>query len=124
MKHELTKEKIELIKLLLNEGLSYREISAKIGIPKTIIHRWMTIFAKLEVTHMAETKMSAKRIIGKRAPENVEDSVQSESTEQKIARLERELETERLRSELYKEIISVAERKYNISITKKAGTKQ
>ncbi|MCM1292212.1 MAG: transposase [Bacteroides sp.] len=124
MKHELTSEKIELIKMLLNEGLSYREISAKTGIPKTIIHRWMTIFAEYEVTPTAVTKMPAKRIVGQRAPEYSEESVVSESTEQKIARLEKELETEKLRSELYKEIISVAEKKYNISITKKAGAKQ
>lgn len=75
-----------------------------------------------------KTTMTTKRISGKRAPielpKNVAMSSQTESAEEKIARLERELETAKLESELYKEIISVAEKKFRIPILKKAGTKQ
>lgn len=48
----------------------------------------------------------------------------SETDAQKIARLERELQEARMLSDIYNEIINVAEEKFNIQIRKKAGTKQ
>ncbi len=48
----------------------------------------------------------------------------NETAEEKIARLEKELEDARLRADLYNEIINVAEQKFGIQIRKKAGTKQ
>lgn len=113
--------------MLLDEGLSYREIEKKTGVPKSIIHRWITIFAENMPVESTNT-MLPKRIPCKRAPleppTNGVMSEQGESADEKIARLERELENEKLRSELYKEIINVAEKNFNISIIKKAGTKQ
>lgn len=44
--------------------------------------------------------------------------------EQKVKQLERELSEARLERDLYNEIINVAEKKFDIQIRKKAGTKQ
>ena len=44
--------------------------------------------------------------------------------EQRILELESALKGERLRADFYEEMINVAEAKFNITIRKKAGTKQ
>lgn len=71
-----------------------------------------------------------KRVTGIQVPEtNAKTSKKSasdvdETNEEKIARLERELEEARLRADLYDEIINVAEKKFDVQIRKKAGTKR
>lgn len=79
---------------------------------------------------MKKTTTSAKRITGIQVPENkaktsdIPVSSAEETAEEKIARLEKELEDARLLADLYDEIINVAEKKFDIQIRKKAGTKQ
>jgi hypothetical protein len=66
-----------------------------------------------------------KLAVGKTAPEVISSAnTPQETAEEKIARLEKELEDANLRADLYNEIINVAEKKFNIQIRKKAGTKQ
>lgn len=55
--------------------------------------------------------------------ENKEESSGALSQEQRIKELERLLEDEQLRSEMYRRIIDIAERDYNIPIRKKPNTK-
>lgn len=118
---------MDLILRLRDQGLSYRAIEKKIGISKSVVHSLVTTFAG-NIPAKPKTTMPPKRISGKRAP--IESpkggvmSAQTESAEEKIARLERELESAKLESELYKEIISVAEKNFRIRILKKAGAKQ
>ena len=75
-----------------------------------------------------KSTLVSKRLVGVTAPESsVMSSTVSKSSEtdaQKIARLERELLESRMLSDIYNEIINVAEEKFNIQIRKKAGTKQ
>ncbi len=78
-----------------------------------------------------KTKDSApRRRTGIRVPEtNCIDKAHpfpasKETAEEKIARLEKELEDACLRADLYNEIINVAEQRFGIQIRKKAGTKQ
>ena len=79
---------------------------------------------------MKKTTTSPKRVTGIRVPQSKEQtsaipvSSIEETAEEKIARLEKELEDARLRADLYEEIINVAEKKFDIQIRKKAGTKQ
>lgn len=128
MKHQVTKEKLDLIQMLLEEGQTYREIAQKLGVPRTIIHRWMTIFAENKPVESmpkeSKQRITPKRAVGRQAPIESEITVRSETAEEKIARLEEELENERLKAELYKEIINVSEKRYGISLLKKAGAKQ
>lgn len=71
-----------------------------------------------------------KRVTGTHVPQTTPRASQgkqahvAETSEEKIARLEKELDDARLRADLYEEIINVAEKKFDIQIRKKAGTKQ
>ena len=71
-----------------------------------------------------------KRVTGIQVPETKANTSKKsasdadETIEEKIARLERELEEARLRADLYDEIINFAEKKFDIQIRKKAGTKR
>lgn len=56
------------------------------------------------------------------APEGVEEG--KESIQERLLRLEKELKEARMLADLYEEIINVAEKKFDIRIRKKAGTKQ
>ena len=76
-------------------------------------------------------RTKAKRMTGMTAPETVPEATpqstysgREESAEQKIRRLEKELADARLERDFYDEMINVAERQFNISIRKKAGTRQ
>lgn len=79
---------------------------------------------------MKTKPISPKRVTGIQVPENKAKTSKKtttesdETAEEKIARLEKELEEARLRADLYDEIINVAEKKFDIQIRKKAGTKR
>lgn len=71
----------------------------------------------------AASSAPARRAAGVKAPETTPETASgTETPEQKIARLERELRDARLMRDFYDEMINVAERQFNIQIRKKAGT--
>jgi hypothetical protein len=53
-----------------------------------------------------------------------EKSLREQTLEAKIAKLEKELEAEKLKAEAYNALIEVAEEELGIDIRKKAGAKQ
>lgn len=136
-------------KELYDRGLYAAEITRQIDVPKQTIVNWVRKFREgYDVNEMMRgnrysTKPKGKRISGVKAPiavaselgadvsetgltsgfyeETIMDT--SETPEQKIARLERELRDSRMETALYKEIIKVAEENLGIKITKKAGAK-
>lgn len=73
-------------------------------------------------------RKKAKRVTGQRAPENHPTGskavISGETDSDRISRLERELTEARLERDLYKEMINVAEKRFDIQIRKKAGTRQ
>ena len=77
----------------------------------------------------SQTKQK-NRICGVHSPENnsepsaelVEEG--NETLQERLLRLEKALKEARMRADLYEEIINVAEKKFDIQIRKKAGTKQ
>ena len=102
------------------------------------IHRWIHEYAPLLVNkdmnnidnNGKDVKRTCgtlsgpvKRATGVKAPETTpETTCGTETPEQKIARLERELRDARLMRDFYDEMINVAEQQFNIQIRKKAGT--
>ncbi len=109
---------------LRKQGLSYRAISAKTGVSKTQLHRWLRIFAEKKPLPMRR-KVKARRAAGVRPPERTGTKAPSvETLEQKVKRLEKELGEARLRADFYDEMINVAESKFGIQIRKKAGAKR
>lgn len=119
-KIDLKAQYLEEVLNLRKEGYSYDEISQKLGLGHTTVYRWIANFAeKSTPTAMASSQTD------KPTPEKTDCQAPSgETDEQKIARLESELRMANLKADLYKEIIDVAEKKFNIDIIKKAGTKQ
>lgn len=125
MSHKATKELFDAAVNLYRQGYSYRDIAKEIGVAKSAIHRWITIFA--EESHIMkkdDDSPKARRAIGKQAPIDAPTKDYMETDSEKIARLEKELKEAKMRADLYNEIINVAEQKFNIQIRKKAGTKQ
>ena len=128
----MTEEEILQALLLRKQGLSIRQIGKKLNHGKSVIHRWITIFAEnIDKSDMRKNrsrsgKSNATRITGVTAPEsaNYQAEALAESDKDKIKRLERELAEARLARDFYDEMISVAEKQFNISIRKKAGARQ
>lgn len=94
MRQKVTKELFEIALELHYQGLSYREIEKKIGVAKSAIHRWITIFAE-ESPEMNNNDYPEKpqRAIGTQAPTDtpIKETI-SEADSKKIERLERELQ--------------------------------
>ena len=71
-----------------------------------------------------------KKAEERRKQESTEASFQSplpddkQSLQSEVARLRKALREASMRADLYDEMINVAEKQFNISIRKKAGTKQ
>ena len=134
----LDEEILEAKRLYEEEGWTLREIGEKFDRSQSNISVWINKFAKeLDNPDMNKKKIRAskqreraRRKFGVLAPEQTPQHTQpsesqaAESAEQKIRRLEKELAEARLARDFYNEMINVAERQFNISIRKKAGTRQ
>ena len=131
MRIKPTREHYEAVVTLRKQGASIREIAEKTGVAKSAVQRWLSIFAgeKLPAMKKSQTKQK-NRICGVHPPENnsepsaepVEEG--NETLQERLLRLEKALKEARMRADLYEEIINVAEKKFDIQIRKKAGTKQ
>lgn len=123
---------------MYNEGLSVWQISKILSMSRATLYRWLAIFAEENKKTMSVKGKNSKGDCitapgtkGKAAHINqgkstAQDPVKdkTESAEQKIARLEKELCEARLRADFYDEMINVAEKKFDIQIRKKAGARQ
>ena len=116
-----TKYYDDVIRLHTQEGMGQKRISKIIPVSESTIKRWIRNFVR-------ETKV--KEVVMK---EQVQDSVTLHGSQRdtdvkalqaEISRLEKELAHESLKSAAFNEMINVAEKQFNISIRKKAGTKQ
>jgi transposase-like protein len=113
--------KRQVIEEYLSTGVPKMELVRKYGIRyKSGITKWMRSLGYVEpgrkMTNLVATNNTGLARPNKKQPE-------PGSAEAEIARLKRELEDERLRSEMYLRMIDIAERDYHIPIRKKPGTK-
>lgn len=100
------------------KGCSPSTISKKINLDSDTIRRWIRNFAAenkpnvptMKNTEVADNKMSEHH-----------DDIKE--LKEKIRQLEKELKHERLRADVYDELINVAEENFKIQIRKKAGAK-
>ena len=124
---------------LYSEGWTLRQLGEKFHRTPSNISIWINKFAKdlndpdmkKKRIRSGKDKAKAQRLTGFIAPETAPEartqstsSRNGESAEQKIERLEKELAEARLARDFYNEMINVAESQFNISIRKKAGTRQ
>lgn len=83
----------------------------------------------MPVMKKSQTKHK-NRICGVRPPEhNTVTTTEvaeegSKTLQERLSRLKKELKEARMRADLYEEIINVAEKRFDIQIRKKAGTKR
>ena len=125
--------------MLYDAGWTLKELSKKFNRSKSNIWNWINIFApeigypsmRKKRIRSSKGKTKAQRMAGVTAPETTPEvtprstsSSNEESPDEKIKRLEKELADARLARDFYNEMINVAESQFNISIRKKAGTRQ
>lgn len=131
------------VMMLHEAGWSNVAIGKKVGRHHSNIQRLLKKLSNGAVisyksSHKQNEYMKVRRAVGVQAPEEaiIPDAASagstpdkscgqdSETLEQKVRRLERELSEARMERDLYNEIINVAEKRFDIQIRKKAGTKQ
>ena len=118
VKHYPDELKLEVLQEYLSTDKSQRELMLKykIGGVNTI-KKWMR---KFDLSEPSEEQIKIQRIMSKEE----EKTVKERELEAKVARLERELEQERLRTLALNTLINVAERDLKITIRKKFGAKR
>lgn len=144
----------EVVRLYHEEGLNGVEISRILPVHNSNIYRWLDEYdmqknriesSMKKQEHQSETG-KPRRVIGISVPETsaasgsaIQTGCPSEKAaanelerlkdkvrdlEKQLRDNEKALRESRLKADLYNEIINVAEKKYNVPIRKKAGTRQ
>lgn len=93
-------------------------ISKKIKLDPDTICRWIRNFAA--ENNPSEHAMKTAEVTDNKPPGHPNDITE---LKEKIRQLEKELKHERLRADVYDELINVAEENFKIQIRKKAGAK-
>lgn len=127
---------IERVKSLHTAGYSNVEIGRMVGRHNSNIARLLKKVSSTSVDKVmkedkaSKARQACRRATGVQAPETAapalppQDTPPQDALAEKIARLESELRDIRLERDLYREVIDVAEKHYNVPILKKAGVKQ
>jgi transposase len=113
----------EVIRLHYEKGYGEQRISRIIPIGHATVSRWIAIFAsekEAKSVQMPKTKSKLQT----HPPATSTANTEFKSFQDEIARLQAELNHERLRADAYNEMINVAESKFKIAIRKKVGAKQ
>lgn len=118
--------KNQVIQEYLAGGTSYRKLSAKYGMSRDVINKWVMIHQGIHNLQPSEQQqkyyISAMNSSKKKFTTEQQQSMQV--MQEKIAMLEKQLQWERLRADALDTMINVAEQQLNVSIRKKPGTQQ
>lgn len=118
-KRELYYDRV--IKLYQEEGLNYERISKIIPVSSDTVSNWIRTFV---AENQSSVRMAKTNNSQSASPVSSSKSADVNVLQAEIAQLKKQLAHERLRADAYDELINVAEKQFNISIRKKAGTKQ
>ncbi|CAN5170159.1 hypothetical protein BH11BAC6_BH11BAC6_09580 [soil metagenome] len=118
--------KAQIIQEYLTQGGGFRKLAKKYGISRTAICKWVMIHQGIHNLPLTEKqqKHSVYSMSNARKKLNPEEQQSTESLQQKIAALEKQLEWEKLRVEALDTMINNAEKDLHISIRKKPGAQQ
>ena len=118
--------KAQVIREYLVGGTSYRELSAKYGMSRDVINKWVLIHQGIHNLPPSEMqqKYSISSMNSSKKKLTAEQLHSTEILQQKIAALEKQLQWEKLRCEALDTMINVAEKQLNIPIRKKPGAQQ
>jgi transposase-like protein len=110
----------------LTKGIGYRKLSAKYGVSRTTINKWVMIHQGIH--NMPPTEKQQKYYLSgmnsKREKISSDQQNNHELLQQKIALLEKQLAWEKLRADALDTMINIAEKQLDISIRKKPGSQQ
>jgi transposase len=116
--HYTDEFKLHVVQEYLNTGLSQRDLMKKYNFGGTNnISKWMR---KFDLQLPSEQEKNLQRIMAKQK----EKTTYEQELEDKVKKLEQQLEFEQFRTLALNTLIDVAERDLKISIRKKAGAKQ
>ncbi len=112
-----------VVRMYYEENVDKKKICDIFPVSFSTICKWISTFASTNPDKVREymQKSKQKEEVVQSA---LQVSEQVQALQSEISRLRKELERETMRADLYNEIINVAEKKFDICIRKKAGTKQ
>ena len=118
--------KTQVIQEYLAGGTSYRQLSAKYGMSRDVINKWVMIYQGIHNLPLTKKQQqySVYSMNNKHNKLNLEEQQSAEALQQKIVILEKQLEWEKLRVEALDTMINLAEKDLHISIRKKPGAQQ
>jgi transposase-like protein len=117
--------KTQIVVEYLTQGSGFRKLAAKYGISRTAICKWVAIHHGIHNLPPTEKQKRYSTSSMNSLPKKSLSQEQSvEELQQKIAALEKQLESEKLRSEALDTMINIAEKDLNIPIRKKPGAQQ
>ena len=118
--------KTQVIQEYLAGGTSYRQLSAKYGMSRDVINKWVLVHQGIHNLPPTEKqqKYSISSMNSSKKKLGAEQLQSTDVLQQKIAVLEKQLQWEKLRAEALDTMITVAEKQLNISIRKKPGAQQ
>jgi transposase-like protein len=118
--------KTQVIQDYLAGGTSYRQLSAKYGMSRDVINKWVMIHQGIHNLPLTKKQQqySVYSMSNKYSKSNPEHQQSTEALQQKIDALEKQLEWEKLRVEALDTMINIAEKDLNISLRKKPDAQQ
>lgn len=123
-KSELYYEKA--MRLYFEEGMQGTHICKVLPISRTILYRWIAIFAEQNPQVASMKRVKEARKAPKPSTEVQDGGLPTTVLElqSELKKLRAQLDKAEIKAEAYDELINVAEAKFNIQIRKKAGAKQ
>lgn len=115
----------QVISLYRDEHMGVCQISRIVPVSSSTISNWIRTFvAQNPEIPIERMKKSVKPKAAGPAPCDAAKSKDVKELQSEVERLTKELSRACMRADAYDELIKVAEKKFNIAIRKKAGTKQ
>lgn len=114
------------MQLYFEEGLCGTHICKVLPISRSILYRWIAIFAEENPQVASMKRVKAFKKAPSKSPEIQQEDLSRDVQELQVElkKLRAQLNKAEIKAEAYEELINVAEAKFNIQIRKKAGAKQ
>jgi hypothetical protein len=132
--HSYTKKKRlyfdEVIRLHYKLGHSANSISRILPVNHVTVSRWIRIFeaengkAPVQMSRSKSKSTLQEPSAAGDTQVNIPPADDIEALRSEVARLQKQLDYERMRADAYDEMINVAEAKFKIPVRKKAGAKR
>ena len=110
----------------LTQGTGYRKLSAKYGVSRTTINKWVMIHQGIHNLPLSEkqVKYNTSSMNSSKTKPSLEQIENMDAMQARIALLEKQLQWEKLRADALDTMINIAEKQLDISIRKKSGNQQ